>query len=67
MFNNLKFEIMEILLFALKTWSIVWTLFLFFGIYALLLKRPKGYDFVFNLKSCVELTLYITSIYSWFV
>lgn len=58
---------MELIIFALKVWSILWTVISVSMIYFTLVSRPKGMNLTFNFKTCAEWTLYITSIYVCFL
>jgi len=63
---------MELLIFFLKTWSILWTFVILGWTWALFTKianinEKVSVNIQFNLKTCFELALYITSIYAWFL
>lgn len=57
---------MALILFFLRAWSIGWTINLIGAIWAISTNRPEKLTFSFNLKTISELSLYATSIYSWF-
>ena len=57
---------MELAIFFLKTWSIIYTFIIIGMIWALITVKPKDFNLLFNINMCFKWTLYITSIYSWF-
>ena len=58
-------ENMELLIFFLKIWSIIWSIISFLTIYFFFKQRPKNLNLLFNLKTCFEWSLWVTSLYSW--
>lgn len=56
---------MELLLFFLKVWSIMWTIVIIILLTAIIIKRPDKMKLDINLRTCFEWTMYITSLYSW--
>jgi len=56
----------ELILFFLKVWSILQTINLLGAFWVVIKQRPKELNFSFNMKTILEWSLYITSIYSWF-
>ena len=58
---------MELLIFFLKTWSILWSIISFGMIYFFFKQRPKNLNLSFNWKTCAEWSLWITSLYAWFL
>lgn len=58
---------MELIIFFLKTWSILWTINVVGWLWVFRHKRPAETTLAFNLKTIFEGTLYLTSIYSWLI
>lgn len=56
---------MEILIFFLKTWSILWSFISLSTIYFIVKQQPKNLNLSFNVKTCAEWSLWITSLYAW--
>lgn len=67
---NLKYKIMEfieLLLFFLKAWSIVWSFIYIMIGFTLLFQKNDRRVFRFNLRTCFEICLYATSLYVWYL
>ena len=58
---------MELIIFFLKTWSIIWTIITVSMVILFIVKKPKDANFLLNIKTCFKWCLYITSIYVWFI
>ena len=57
---------MALILFFLKSWSILWTINVLGAFWVIQHKKPVELNVSFNLKTVFEWALYVTSIYSWF-
>ena len=59
---------MDLILFFLKSWSILWSINVIGWLWAVRHKTPsETLTLTFNLKTTFEWTLYVTSIYVWFI
>jgi len=58
---------MELVIFFLKVWSILWAFISLLMIYYFFKQRPENLNLSFNTKTCLEWCLWITSIYAWFL
>lgn len=59
---------MELIIFFLKAWSILWTINILGWLWAVRHKTPsETLTLTFNLKTTFEGAIYFTSIYSWFI
>jgi len=58
---------MELIIFFLKSWSILWTINIAGWLWVFRYKTPAETKLSFNLKTTFEWAIYLTSIYSWFL
>ena len=58
---------MELVIFFLRTLSIVWTVAFLYILVLAVVKRLGKFNFDLNIKAIMLTSLYVTSIYSWWM